>query len=42
MTTLLALYVLPPFAIAPLGASETPAEAFDWSKTRRRMAPAEP
>jgi hypothetical protein len=30
MTRLVAIYLLPPFAIARLGASETPVEAFDW------------
>jgi len=30
MTRLLAVYVLPPFAIARLGASDTPVDAFDW------------
>ena len=30
MTSLLAVYVLPPFAIARLGASETPVDAFEW------------
>jgi len=30
LTRLLAVYVLPPFAIARLGASDTPVDAFDW------------
>jgi hypothetical protein len=30
VTSLLNLYVLPPFAVARLGASDTPVDAFDW------------
>ena len=30
MTSLLNVYVLPPFAVARLGASDTPVDAFDW------------
>jgi hypothetical protein len=30
VTSLLNVYVLPPFAVARLGASDTPVDAFDW------------
>src|SRR5712671_872081 len=30
MTSLLNLYVLPPFAVARLGPSDTPVDGFDW------------